>query len=399
MARKDQSSSGKAALRRRRGRSTGLPWRLPPLAWTLLEGRGGDTDGLGRIMVVGACPEALALAKSLPGAEIIVVESVVPALRALRLSASRRRLSNVVCIESSPGADDLLEATGRNFDLVFALQLPDKPHELSSSLRNVCQAVSRPAGVVHLRVPGPGHPFHHPSETLEALGLPLDLQGTGAAEFPPLLSLAAHIAGDTFGGGLAGASFPGAVLSLDEWCGALEPYGLHFRSALHVPRAMAAGLAHGGLEALRHLGGRPLASLLDTVVRPTARHLLFSPEPPPPPPFDDPAALGRWRPAVRYWPRSRIAPLEAPFTRPMNVEIDIPGVMPPLRMGMSSYMLEILRNASGVEDLATIASAIPHEADLADLASGFHFFHHACVCALQPPDAPLPSAAADAPLD
>ena len=77
---------------------------------------------------------------------------------------------------------------------------------------------------------------------------------------------------------------------------------------------------------------------------------------------------------------------EAPFNRVMSVDIQIQKVLPPLKMQLSSYMLELLRNSDGTRTLRDLMADIPHEVQIEELAPALYFFFHASILNLFPPE-------------
>ena len=57
-------------------------------------------------------------------------------------------------------------------------------------------------------------------------------------------------------------------------------------------------------------------------------------------------------------------------------------------MNLSAYMLELLRNSDGTRELRDIMAEIPHEVSIGELAPALHFFFHASIFNLFPPNNP-----------
>jgi hypothetical protein len=384
MPRKSKKESGNAAVRRIRRRQAALNWRLPPLPWILSAGSSSVPVAPARILFGGCVQESLLLAKSLPDSDILVIDSDPKLVRALRLSASRRRLANLSVLQAAWDQSHLAEATGRNFDLVLLPGFPVEPANLASALENLSLCLARPHGRIYLRLPGDGHPFHRDPEILQSLGLsPRLSDGFGPAH--PSLLLAAALSGDSLPGSTPRRS---AVFSLGDWISALRTNGLHFAACLHSPGILARGLSFGGVDSLRPANAEKLAILLDIVTNPIERHLLFSLTAPAEPPWDQPALLAEWRPSVRFWPREKIPPQSAPFNRVFSVDLEIQRVLSKLSLQLSGYMLELLRNSDGATSLRDLMDRIPHEATLEDLLPALWFFHQSCIATLQPPEGP-----------
>jgi len=356
---------------------------LPALSWILSAGRPlQPARSLSRILVSGASPEALILAKNFPAAEIVVIDPSEKLTRSLRLSARRRRLPNLTALQASLHQPYLTEITGRNFDLILALEISSSASAYAGLVENLSICLASPSGTLYLKLPGDGHPFQRPTEVLSSLGLPSHLANSVSADTPPLLQLAAALAGDDFSGSL---SFPYATLSLGDWIAAFRVQNLHFAAALHVPAILSRALHAGGVQPLMDFKTESLALALDTLARPVNRHLIFSTTESEQPPFGDPVALGRWRPIVQFWPRESIPPQKEGFNRAMSVEIQIQTVLPPIKMNMSSFMLEFLRSSDGNASIDAILERIPHKVSLSEILPALYYFHHACIFSLQPP--------------
>jgi len=379
---KGKEGPGSAKLSSRRQRTQAPSWRLPPVPWILSAGAPSETLPPSRVLVCGAVAEALLLAKSLPQADIVVLDPSEKLARSLRLSAKRRHLGNLTSLSAPPDQPHLAEITGRNFDLVLAIAPPPDPSATAAFLANLSACLSRPHGRLYFKTCGDAHPFVQTTDTLNCLGLSPRLADSISRDAPPLLHLAAALAGDEFAGSVP---FPSSTLSLADWVSAFRSHGLHFAAALHVPSVLSRALNFGGVQPLLSFSTESLAALLDSLAHPINRHLLFSVSPCPEPPFHDLVSLLAWRPSVRFWPRERIPPQQTPFTRSLSVELQIQRVLPPLQMQMSGYLLELLRLSGGKLSLAEIMALIPHPTSVEEILPALWFFHHACILHLQPP--------------
>lgn len=381
-ARKD---SGNAAVRRVRKNQAALNWRLPPLPWILSAGVSAPPANPRRILVGACVQEALLLAKSLPDTTVVVMDCDPKLVRALRLSASRRRLSNLSVFEASWAQPDLADSLGRNFDLVFLTGFPVPASELASALANLSHCLARPGARIYLRLPGETHPFHKAPEIFQALGLSARL-ADGAGREHPFLLLAAALAGDSLPGTTPRRA---TVFSMGDWLAAFRTADLHFTACLHTPSILARGLSFGSIDSLRPANAEKLATFLDLVANPVERHLLFSSEAPAEPPWDDAGGLGDWHPSIRYWPREKIPAQAEPFNRIFSVDLEIQRVLPKLSLQLSGYMLELLRTSDGLTPLRDLMARIPHEATLEEILPALWFFHHACIVHLEPPAAEM----------
>jgi hypothetical protein len=381
MPRKSKKESGNAEVRRVRRRQAALNWRMPPLPWILSAGRAAVSAPPRRILVGGCIQEALVLAKSLPACEIVAIDSSQKHVRAMRLSAQRRKLKNLSPLEASLDHPHLAEATGRNFDLAILPGFSTPAQDLVAALANLTDCVSRSSGTVYIRISGESHPFQRSREILGALGKS-PRAADESEKASPLMLLAASLAGDTMP---ESTPFHTADFSLPDWTSAFRTAGFHFVSSLHVPAILARGLSAGGVEALVPRGNEELAVLLDRIAPPVERHLLFSTETTAEPSWQDPKLLAEWRPAIRFWPRGKIPPQSAPFNRVFSVDLEIQRVLPKFSLQLSAYMLELLRLSDGATSLRDLMDRIPHEATVEDLLPALWFFHQSCIATLQPP--------------
>lgn len=386
MPRSSKKDSGHAEVRRARRTQSALNWRLPPLPWILSGGAPIHPAPPKRILLGGCVQEALLLAKNLPDSAIVALDSSSKLVRALRLSATRRRLPNLSVHEASWIQPGLLDSVGRSFDLILLPAFPVPASDLASALGNISQCLARPGGRIYLRLPGESHPFHKAPEIFQALGLSARL-ADGADPDQPNLLLAAALAGDSLPGNTPRRA---AVFSIGDWLAAFRTADLHFTACLHTPGILARGLAFGGVDSLRPANAEKLATLLDLVANPVERHILFSSEAPAEPPWDDAESLGDWQPSVRYWPREKIPAQSEPFNRIFSVDLEIQRVLPKISLRLSGYMLEVLRTSDGLTPLRDLMSRIPHKATLEELLPALWFFHHACILHLEPPAAEMP---------
>jgi hypothetical protein len=385
MPRPKNKDTGNAEVRRARRKQAALNWRPPPLPWILSAGAASHPSPPKRILVGACIQEALLLAKSLPEATVVVMDSDPKLVRALRLSASRRRLANLSVFEATWNRARLFESIGRDFDLVLLPGFPVAAAELAPALENLSHCLARPHGRVYLRLPGESHPFLKAPEIFRALGLSARLSDDSGPPHPSLL-LAAALAGDTLPGSTPRRA---AAFSTGDWLAALRTAALHFTACLNTPSLLARGLSSGGIDSLRPANAEKLAILLDLVANPIERHLLFSCEPPLEPPWDDADSLGDWHPAVRFWPREKIPTQAGPFNRIFSVDLEIQRVLPKLSLQLSGYMLELLRTSDGLTPLRDLMVRIPHEATVEELLPALWFFHHACILHLEPPAAEM----------
>ena len=381
MAQENKKKSGNAEVRRSRRASNALQWRLPPLPWMLSAGRHSLGCSPKRILIGGAIQEALLLAKSLPDCEVVVIDSSAKLVRALRLSAKRRRLTNLASMEASWDQPHLAEVTGRNFDLIILPGFPVASGGLATSLENLTQSISHPSGAIYLRVPGDTHPFHRSSEIFEAFG-----QSTRVSHspdnVPPMLLMAAALSGDSMPNS---TPLHSATFSLGEWISAFQSSRLHLAEALHVPGILVRALSGGFIDALGLRDATALATLFDRFANLVERHLVFNLVESLPPPWENAAALGDWCPSISFWPREKIPVQQAPFNRNFSVDFEIHRVLPKVSLQLSAYMLELLRCSDGETSLRDIMARIPHEASLEDFTSALWFFHHSCIFHLLPP--------------
>jgi len=319
------------------------------------------------------------LAKSLPDAEIVVLDSNTKFVRALRLTAKRRRLPNLAPLEASWDQPHLTEITGRNFDLILLPGLPLSASQLAPALENISQCLARPSGVVWFRIPGESHPFRRASEIFESFGQSSSLaDGPGA----PSLMLSASLAGDSIPESTPTEPIP---FSLPDWISTFRSADLHFKASQHLPGILSRALTSGSLDSLFPKGTEELTTLLDCIARPVERHLLFSMAPTQEPPWEDPSRLAEWRPAVRFWPREKIPHQSEPYNRIFSVDLEIQRILPKLSLQLSAYMLELLRTSDGAAPLCDLLARIPHPAKIEELRPALWFFHHSCILRFLPP--------------
>ena len=383
MSSKPKSESGKAKVTRSRPRTRQLSWRLPALSWILSGGRPLESvRPLSRVLISGACPEALILAKNYPEAEIVVTDPSEKLTRSLRLSARRRQLSNLTAFHTPLHQTGVADIIGGNFDLILVVEIPISASAYAGVVENLSICLAKPSGRLYLKLPGDGHPFMRPTEVLSAFKLPSRLANSVLTDPPPVLQLAAAMAGDEFWGS---AAFPYTTLGLGDWISVLRAKNLHLAAALHVPAILSRALHAGGVQSLMDFGAEDLALALDTLARPVNRHLIFSVTELCAPPFHDIEALAQWRPLVQFWPRDKIPEQKEAFSRLMNVEIQIQTVLPPLKINMSGFMLEFLRLCDGSLSIHSILEKIPHKTSITEILQALYFFHHSCIFSLQPP--------------
>lgn len=380
MPRQSKKETGSAEVRRSKRRASGLSWRFPPLPWILSAGGFPSGKSPKRILVGGALPEVLLLAKSLPDSEIVALDSNTKFVRALRLTAKRRRLPNLAALEATWDQAHLTEITGRNFDLILLPGLPLSASQLAPALENIAQCLARPFGVVWFRIPGESHPFRRSSEIFDSFGQSSPLaDGTGV----PSLILAASLAGDSIPESTPAEPIP---FSLPDWISAFRSADLHFKASQHVPGILSRALTTGSLDSLFPKGAEELTTLLDCIARPVERHLLFSMASNQEPPWEDASRLAEWRPAVRFWPREKIPHQSEPYNRIFSVDLEIQRILPKLSLQLSAYMLELLRTSDGATPLRDLLARIPHPANIEELRSALWFFHHSCILRFLPPE-------------
>ena len=378
MSGKQKNELGSARVAARRPRARQLAWRLPPLAWVLAAGRPTAPANPVRILVASACSEALILAKSFPDSSVVVLDPSEKSLRALRLSARRRRLSNLSAEAAALDHSALPELIGRNFDLILSLDF--LPSNLAAVFENLAACASRQAGTLFLKSPSASHPLLRLSEILPAFGLDMEDLSRPESDSQPLLPLISALGGDDGPGHTVTPAVPFKSL-IGQAC----THGFHFAASLHAAAILSRALSVGGTGPLLSYSRESLAALLDLIARPSSHQLVFSMHPCPEPPWRDPEALGAWRPIVQFWPTASLPKQTAPFHRTMSVDIQIQKVLPPLKMNLSAYMLELLRNSDGTRALRDIMADIPHEVSIEELAPALHFFFHASIFNLFPP--------------
>ena len=381
MAQQNKKQSGSAEVRRARRASNALQWRLPPLPWILSAGRHALGASPKRILIGGAIQEALLLAKSLPDSEVVVIDSSAKLVRALRLSAKRRRLTNLASIEASWEQPHLAEVTGRSFDLVILPGFQVASGALATALENLFQSILHPFGAIYLRIPGDTHPFRRSSEIFEALGQSTRRSHSSDNSTPALL-MAAALSGDSMP---TSTPLHSATFSLGDWISAFQSSRFHLAAALYVPGILVRALSGGFVDTLGLRDSNSLAILFDHFANPVERHLVFNLVESLAPPWENPAALADWRPSIRFWPRDKIPAQQAPFNRNFSVDFEIHRVLPKVSLQLSAYMLELLRCSDGEMSLRDIMARIPHEASLEDFTSALWFFHHSCILHLLPP--------------
>lgn len=354
-----------------------LPWRLPPWPWIVHPGDDASPRSVRRVLICGAIPEAFLLAKSLPGTEIVILESDAEKSAAFRLSGSRRRLKNIKVVHASL-ENSLEDFKLGQFEVLLALATTSKPSHLGMVLKNLASLLVPDRGTLYLRVAGEGHPAFRPREISEAWPMmSSDFKGEH------FMRMAAAIAGDEF----FTEDFEGHIrLSLEDWIDALKSNHLYFSSALHVPSLLARALSSGGLSGLGFPDLSELASATDIMVRPAIRHLLATNRPQTAPPWESMVDLLDWRPCARFWPREKIPLQIAPYHQRFSVEIHIQGVLPPISLQLSSYMLELLRLSDGSASLGELLSAIPHPANPEDIKHALYFLHCTAILPLLSPN-------------
>ena len=379
MPRQSKKETGSAEVRRSKRRTSGMFWRFPPLPWILFASGFPPGQSPQRILVGGALPEVHLLAKSLPDTEIVALDSNSKFVRALRLTAKRRRLQNLAVLEATWDQPHLTEMTGRNFDLILLPGIALSASQLAPALENIAQCLARPSGVVWFRLPGESHPFRRTSEIFESFGPPNPSADGPAA---PSLILAASLAGDSIPESTPAEPFP---FSLPDWISTFRSADLHFKASQHVPGILSRALTTGSLDTLFPKGAEELTNLLDCIAHPVERHLLFSTAPEQEPPWNDSSLLAEWRPAVYFWPREKIPQQSEPYHRIFSVDLEIQRILPKLSLQLSGYMLELLRISDGTTPLRDLLARIPHPANIEELRSALWFFHHSCILRFLPP--------------
>lgn len=378
MSSKGKSNTGQAKVVRARQRSSALAWRLPPLAWISGACRAFLPTDPKRILVCGASSEAILLAKSFPQADVVVTDASSKNVRALRLSARRRRLGNIVVEEAVPTQPALAEITGRNFDLILALDLssPQAPESLS----NLASCASRQNATIFCKTPAAAHPFLRLGEILPSFGLDLENLPEDHATITSLLPLLAALGGDDLPGN---AALP--VWSFKQWIDSAKSHGLHFAASGHVPTVLARSLQAGGVQPLLSFGRESLAILFDSIARPVCHQMVFTTSETQDPPWRNPEELSKWRPLVQFLPRKSLPEQCAPYNRTMSADISLKNVLPSMNMQMSAYLLELLRRADGAISLSEFMRSIPHEVKIEELVPALYFFFHSTILNLLPP--------------
>lgn len=366
----------------RRPLSGAIAWQIPPLPWILSAGRPHRGASLLRVLFCGAIPEALIFAKSCPEADVVVVDSSEKATRALKVSAKRRRLGNLVAVTAELDQPALAEITGRNFDLIIAEEVLDSPLDVEAALENLRDCASRNSGTLYLKVMGTHHPLLRLPEILPAFQSAED--GTDQAKLPQLLvDLICSLGGDQIGRN----PVHGTPQPLSDWLEVCARHGFHYAAGLNVPSILGKAVKAGGsVQPLFSFERQALLLALDVVARPASHYLTFSTVPCPEPPWNDCDALASWRPIIQFWPRSSLPVQQAPFNRVVGVQIQIQRVLPTLDLQLSSYVLELLRTSDGNSSLSELMKAIPYEAILEDLVPALYFFYHTSILNLFPPE-------------
>jgi hypothetical protein len=331
-----------------------------------------------RILVCGASSEAILLAKSFPQADVVVTDASSKNVRALRLSARRRRLGNIVVEEAIPVQPALAEITGRNFDLILALDLPSA--QALESLENFSSCASRQNATIYIKTPSAAHPFSRLAEILPSFGLDLESLPQDHATITSLLPLISALGGDDFPGD---ASLP--VWSFKEWVVSAKGHGLHLVASGHIPAVLARSLQAGGVKPLLSFGRESLAILFDFIARPVCHQIVFTTSESQDPPWRHPEELSKWLPLVQFLPRASLPEQVAPFNKTMSVDISLKNVLPSINMQMSAYLLELLRRADGTISLAEFMRSIPHEVKIEELVPALYFFFHSTILNLLPP--------------
>jgi SAM-dependent methyltransferase len=260
---------------------------VPPLSWINALGRPGGPP-LRRILVAGCGtgPEAFALARQCPGAEIVGVDFSPRAIAlARRAGARNRRAARVRFVTGDLTAADLRHRVGADFDCITChgvlTYVPD-PARALRALRG-CLASD---GVIYLGVNGSAHVSTRLRPWLGRLGF--DATGLGGRErvlrrllacwdqLQPAAapSLAGQLAG-YLASDVCGAHFNNWPLA--HWRAAARRAGLEFAASVQLPHTLRRLVGAPGTGDLfdRNLG--EMADLLDQADPASFHRLLLRP--------------------------------------------------------------------------------------------------------------------------
>ena len=355
-------------------------WSFPPLAWMLASSQGEGWKFPDRMLLCGAIPELGALSKSLPDCEFVVLEPSDSQARSLRTACSRRRLKNIRIETGSADQEALPELTGGNFDLVLAPGIFHCVDSVERSMENLAACTARQGGGLYLELDSAHHPASR-SEEIRAL-YP---GGKDDATSEKLGRVAAGVCGVRPAPSANETGSHSRCWPLLKWLGVAAASGLRPTACTLPPRLLPLSLPYDGVPLFGGLDLVSLCCLLEAMSSPPVLQVVFARALLVEPPWSDPTALAEWRPCVQFWPRDKVPVMEAPFSKFMELGINIPGILDLQQFQITAYLLEFLRLSDGKTPVRQILEAIPHPAKIEEIAQALFFFHHTSILRIFPP--------------
>ena len=356
-------------------------WNLPPLAWMLSSAQGGAWKLPERILICGVIPEIGPLAKGLRDCEFVVLESSESQARSLRTACSRRRLKNIRIEVGAADQAALPELIGGNFDLVLATGIFHSVGSVEDSMINLAACTARDTGGVYLELDAAHHPA---SRAAEITG---HLPGGRDKEVADKLERIAAFACGVWPRASAGTQArPPSCWPFLKWLGIAASSGLRPAACTLPSRILPLTLPSDPMPILSGLDLVSLCCLLETMAAPPVLQTVFTRRPLLEPPWADTAALSEWCPCVFFWPRDKVPAMEPPFSKFMQLGINIPNLLDIPELQVTAFLLEFLRNSDGSTPVRQILEAIPHPATTEEIAQALFFFHHTNILRLLPPE-------------
>jgi SAM-dependent methyltransferase len=326
-----------------------------------------------RILIAGCGvgTEAFALARTYPSADVLGVDfsarSIEIAKRMRRKTEGAERVRFEVADLTS---GNLLELTGKGFDLVSCHGVLSYIPEVAPVLRNFARVLSRD-GVLLLGVNGAAHPSLRWRPLLASFGLDPDefVDSARARDvirvcesvtvYPPIKIShldAGYLAGDIFGP--LNRSLP-----LSEWVTQCTEAGLHFFGTHRTFFAVKELLNHDLHSLLMPRTRAEVAELVDALQPTSFHHMVLSRRKPA---QWDSGALLRRRPSLTSLYTAKFPRRGRDWNALRDVVLESAPMVTRVTLSVPQWEVEILRNCDGVrtvrELLASVKPPVPAKA-------------------------------------
>jgi hypothetical protein len=370
-------------------RSGSTGWRPPPLAWILEMGSSHGYRLPGRILCAGTGAEPLLLAAGLPEVSVHVVEHQIDLIDWTLSQKKERCLKNLEIHKMWAGSRGLTELVGGRFDLILCPDLFWSSADHGKIFARLSSALHHDHGILYFQAPGESNPIkrltHIEEDVLKILQHPACSSLARAAS---LANLSGLLPGDA-----DQEALHAAVTRLGKQCHPLAHWlalgkgeNLHFRAFSQANYPLSCTLNRVDKIFWSELDVIKIAMLEESIAPAPVHDLVFTRRPAPIPPWKHSGLLEEWRPATPFFDGSRLPAMSPPWDNSLEARVEIPGVLPPTVLRISSLLLELLRRAGQHSvSLQEHLSAIDPSLDPAHLPAALSFLHHQGLMRLYPP--------------